>query len=311
MGMGIVMGALCIAIWLVPFWIIATSDKTTGFEKIAWLLAMICLSWFAWVFYFFLEVMMPIIEVSDLAKQYPLPDSKSEKFYAVNGVSLQIEAGEVFGILGPNGAGKTTTLEMLEGLNDIDGGEATIDGINVDKNPYKVKEIIGVQLQANEYFDNVSLEELLTLFGALYNRTIDPLSLLRKVQLEEKAKAKPANLSGGQKQRFSIACALVNDPKVLFLDEPTTGLDPQAKRNLWELVRELNSTGMTIVLTTHNMEEAEELCDRLAIMDQGKIIAEGTPQKLILEHAPEPPEAPLHGDLEDVFLALTGHELRE
>ncbi|MEQ8313644.1 MAG: ABC transporter ATP-binding protein [Gammaproteobacteria bacterium] len=254
---------------------------------------------------------MPIIEVSDLAKQYPLPDSKSEKFYAVNGVSLQIEAGEVFGILGPNGAGKTTTLEMLEGLNDIDGGEATIDGINVDKNPYKVKEIIGVQLQANEYFDNVSLEELLTLFGALYNRTIDPLSLLRKVQLEEKAKAKPANLSGGQKQRFSIACALVNDPKVLFLDEPTTGLDPQAKRNLWELVRELNSTGMTIVLTTHNMEEAEELCDRLAIMDQGKIIAEGTPQKLILEHAPEPPEAPLHGDLEDVFLALTGHELRE
>lgn len=254
---------------------------------------------------------MPIIEVSDLAKQYPLPDNKSEKFFAVNGVSLQIEAGEVFGILGPNGAGKTTTLEMLEGLNDIDGGEATIDGINVDKNPYKVKEIIGVQLQANEYFDNVSLEELLTLFGALYSRTIDPLSLLKKVQLEEKAKAKPANLSGGQKQRFSIACALVNDPKVLFLDEPTTGLDPQAKRNLWELVRELNSTGMTIVLTTHNMEEAEELCDRLAIMDQGKIIAEGTPQKLILEYAPEPPEAPLHGDLEDVFLALTGHELRE
>lgn len=254
---------------------------------------------------------MPIIEVSDLAKQYPLPDNKSEKFYAVNGVSLQIEAGEVFGILGPNGAGKTTTLEMLEGLNDIDGGEATIDGISVADNPYKVKEVIGVQLQANEYFDNVSLEELLTLFGALYNRTIDPIALLKKVQLEEKAKAKPGNLSGGQKQRFSIACALVNDPKVLFLDEPTTGLDPQAKRNLWELVRELNGTGMTIVLTTHNMEEAEELCDRLAIMDKGKIIAEGTPQQLILEYAPEPPEAPLHGDLEDVFLALTGHELRE
>lgn len=254
---------------------------------------------------------MPIIEVSDLAKQYPLPDNKSEKFFAVNGVSLNIDAGEIFGILGPNGAGKTTTLEMLEGLNDIDGGQALIDGVDVSSNPYRVKEIIGVQLQANEYFDNVNLEELLSLFGALYSRDIDPLSLLRKVQLEEKAKAKPANLSGGQKQRFSIACALVNEPKVLFLDEPTTGLDPQAKRNLWELVRNLNSTGMTIVLTTHNMEEAEELCDRLAIMDKGNIIAEGTPQDLILEYAPEAPEAPLHGDLEDVFLALTGHELRE
>ena len=254
---------------------------------------------------------MPIIEVSDLAKQYPLPDNKTEKFFAVNGVSLQIDAGEIFGILGPNGAGKTTTLEMLEGLNDIDGGHALIDGINVAENPFRVKEVIGVQLQANEYFDNVNLEELLGLFGALYDRTIDPMALLAKVQLQEKAKAKPANLSGGQKQRFSIACALVNEPKVLFLDEPTTGLDPQAKRNLWDLVRDLNSTGMTIVLTTHNMEEAEELCDRLAIMDQGKIIAEGTPQELILQHAPEPPEAPLHGNLEDVFLVLTGHGLRE
>ncbi|MCG8414267.1 MAG: ABC transporter ATP-binding protein [Pseudomonadales bacterium] len=255
--------------------------------------------------------MMPIIEVRDLAKQYPLPDNKSEKFFAVNGVSLRIEAGEIFGILGPNGAGKTTTLEMLEGLNDIDGGEAFIDEIDVSQNPYKVKQVIGVQLQANEYFDNVNLEELLGLFGALYDRNIDPMVLLRKVQLEDKAKAKPANLSGGQKQRFSIACALVNEPKVLFLDEPTTGLDPQAKRNLWDLVRDLNNSGMTIVLTTHNMEEAEELCDRIAIMDKGKIIAEGTPQALILEYAPEPPEAPLHGDLEDVFLVLTGHGLRE
>ena len=254
---------------------------------------------------------MPIIEVTDLQKQYPLPGNKSEKFYAVNGVSLAIAQGEIFGILGPNGAGKTTTLEMLEGLNDIDGGVATIDGINVNKNPYQVKQVIGVQLQANEYFDNINLEELLSLFAALYNRTIDPMTLLAKVQLEEKARAKPAYLSGGQKQRFSIACALVNDPKVLFLDEPTTGLDPQAKRNLWELVQDLNASGMTIVLTTHNMEEAEQLCNRIAIMDHGKIIAEGTPQELILEHAPEPPEAPLHGDLEDVFLVLTGHGLRE
>jgi len=254
---------------------------------------------------------MPIIEVTDLQKQYPLPENKSEKFYAVNGVSLAIAQGEIFGILGPNGAGKTTTLEMLEGLNDIDGGVATIDGISVNENPYKVKQVIGVQLQANEYFDNINLEELLSLFAALYNSTIDPMTLLAKVQLEEKARAKPASLSGGQKQRFSIACALVNDPKVLFLDEPTTGLDPQAKRNLWELVQDLNASGMAIVLTTHNMEEAEQLCSRIAIMDHGKIIAEGTPQELILEHAPEPPEAPLHGDLEDVFLVLTGHGLRE
>ena len=189
---------------------------------------------------------MPIIEVCDLQKQYPLPDDKSQKSFAVNGVSLSIGQGEVFGILGPNGAGKTTTLEMIEGLNDIDGGEALIDGISVRTNPYRVKERIGVQLQANEYFDNVSLEELLSLFGALYYRTIDPMALLAKVQLEDKARAKPAALSGGQKQRFSIACALVNEPKVLFLDEPTTGLDPQAKRNLWDLVQGLNEGGMTI-----------------------------------------------------------------
>ena len=254
---------------------------------------------------------MPIIEIKDLAKKYPLPDNKSETFFAVNGISLSIEAGEIYGILGPNGAGKTTTLEMLEGLNDIDGGSATIDGIDVAKEPFKVKQIIGVQLQANEYFDNLSLLELLTLFGALYDRIIDPNDLLAKVHLQEKAQAKPANLSGGQKQRFSIACALVNEPKVLFLDEPTTGLDPQAIRNLWDLVLELNGAGMTIVLTTHNMEEAETLCQRIAIMDHGEVVAEDTPQQLILKHAAEPPEAPLHGNIEDVFLALTGHGLRE
>ena len=254
---------------------------------------------------------MPIIEIENLTKQYPLPDNKAESFYAVNGISLHIDRGEIFGILGPNGAGKTTTLEMLEGLNDIDSGHANIDGIDVKSHPFKVKEIIGVQLQANEYFDNLSLTELLVLFGKLYSRNIDPDALLGKVNLLEKAQAKPENLSGGQKQRFSIACALVNEPKVLFLDEPTTGLDPQAKRNLWDLVRELNESGMTIVLTTHNMEEAETLCQRLAIMDHGKVVAEGTPQELILQHAPEPPAAPLHGNLEDVFLALTGHGLRE
>lgn len=254
---------------------------------------------------------MPIIAIENLCKRYPLPDDRKASFLAVDGVSLSIEEGEIFGILGPNGAGKTTTLEMLEGLNDIDGGSACIDGIDVQSEPYRIKQIIGVQLQANEYFDNLSLVELLVLFGNLYGKEVDALGLLDRVDLRDKAQAKPDKLSGGQKQRFSIACALVNDPRVLFLDEPTTGLDPQAKRNLWDLVRELNSQGMTIVLTTHNMEEAEKLCQRLAIMDHGKVIAEGSPDELILRHAPEPPEAPLHGNLEDVFLALTGHELRE
>ena len=254
---------------------------------------------------------MPIVQVTGLAKKYPKPDKKNDFFFAVNGISLAIEKGQIYGILGPNGAGKTTTLEMIEGLTDIDGGEALVDGINVSTHPYDVKKIIGVQLQANEYFDRLSLVELLALFSNLYGRNDDPVAVLKRVNLAEKANAKPDNLSGGQKQRFSIACALVNEPKVLFLDEPTTGLDPQAKRNLWDLVKKLNAAGMTIVLTTHNMEEAEYLCHRLAIMDHGKIIAEGKPQELILQHAPEPPEAPLHGNLEDVFLTLTGHELRE
>jgi len=232
-------------------------------------------------------------------------------FHAVDSISFNIKAGEVYGLLGPNGAGKTSTLEMLEGMNDIDGGSAIINGLDVSQNSYEVKKIIGVQLQANEYFDRLNLIELLILFGKLYSEEIDPIKLLQGVNLADKANAKPEELSGGQKQRFSIACALVNNPKVLFLDEPTTGLDPQAKRNLWKLIKDLNSDGMTIVLTTHNMEEAEYLCDRIAIMDQGKIVAEDTPQSLILKYAPEPPQAALHGNIEDVFLALTGHELRD
>lgn len=254
---------------------------------------------------------MNIIEVNKLLKTYPKPENKKEFFSAVDGISFNIKEGEIYGILGPNGAGKTSTLEMLEGLNDIDGGSASIDGLDVSTDPFKVKQIIGVQLQSNEYFDRINLSELLILFGKLYSQKTDPLELLGKVDLLDKSKAKPDELSGGQKQRFSIACALVNNPKVLFLDEPTTGLDPQAKRNLWNLVRELNDAGMTIVLTTHNMEEAEYLCNRIAIMDKGQLIAEDTPQKLIMKHASVPPKAPLHGNIEDVFLALTGHELRD
>ena len=226
-------------------------------------------------------------------------------------IKKKLKPGTINGLLGPNGAGKTTTLEMLEGLNDIDGGVALIDGIDVSKEPYKVKSIIGVQLQSNEYFDRLSLSELLVLFGKLYGQESNSEALLSKVNLLDKASAKPDELSGGQKQRFSIACALVHSPEILFLDEPTTGLDPQAKRNVWKLIHNLKDSGMTIVLTTHNMEEAENLCDRIGIMDKGNMIAEDTPQALINKFAPDPPQAPLQGNIEDVFLSLTGHSLRD
>ena len=247
---------------------------------------------------------MNILEVRDLEKSYPDPES-DKKFKAVDGISFTLEEVLIYGILGPNGAGKTTTLEMIEGLTDIDEGYATVKGINVADNPYAVKEIIGVQLQSNEYFDSLSLKELLILFGKLYQNNVDAKSLLNKVDLLEKINSKPEELSGGQKQRFSIACALVNEPKVLFLDEPTTGLDPQAKHNLWELIKELNLSGMTIILTTHNMEEAENLCHKVAIMDKGKIIIEGNPKDLIQKYDQE------DGNLENVFLSLTGKELRD
>lgn len=252
----------------------------------------------------------PIIEAVHLVKAYPVPGGGSLR--AVDDVSFVIEATEVYGILGPNGAGKTTTLEMLEGLKDIDSGHARVDGIDVGQDPWAVKSIIGVQLQAGEYFENLNLTELLDLFAGLYvPRVARPDDLLALVDLSDKYRAKSDELSGGQLQRFSIACALVNEPRVLFLDEPTTGLDPQAKHNLWDLIRSLNEQGMTIVLTTHNMEEAETLCNRIAIMDHGKIVAEDTPQALIAQHAPEPPAAPTQGNIEDVFLALTGHGLRD
>ena len=254
---------------------------------------------------------MSIIKANNLVKTYKDSTDSNKYIKAVDGVSLSINAGEIYGILGPNGAGKTTTLEMLEGLKDIDEGTALINSINVSINPYQVKQVIGVQLQANEYFDNMSLYELLNLFSALYSLSNDPMELLNKVNLADKANAKTNELSGGQKQRFSIACALVNNPLVLFLDEPTTGLDPQAKRSLWDLVLDLNKIGMTIVLTTHNMEEAQILCQRIAIMDYGKIIAEDTPQNLILQYAPDKQKEIISGNMEDVFIALTGHGLRD
>ena len=251
--------------------------------------------------------MAALIKVKDLKKTYDDVD-------VVKGVSFEVKKGEVFGILGPNGAGKTTTLEMMEGLKSIDGGSAIINSVDVAKAPYAVKEMIGIQLQSSSFFERLHLLELLHLFSDLYVETKDARALLREVDLEEKAKAQVKQLSGGQKQRFSIAAALVNDPVALFLDEPTTGLDPQARRNLWELVKQIKNAGKTVIITTHYMDEAEYLCDRIAIMDEGKIIALDTPNKLIealLKRGFKPRQHVEPATLEDVFIDLTGKELRD
>jgi ABC-2 type transport system ATP-binding protein len=249
----------------------------------------------------------PIIVAKDLRKRYGT-------LQAVDGVSFEVAEGEVFGILGPNGAGKTTTLEMIEGMRPIDSGSAIVDGIDVSADPRGVKARIGIQLQASSFFDELNLLELLNLFGHLYDREVDAMALLAQVELTEKARSQVRTLSGGQKQRFSIASALVNEPRVLFLDEPTTGLDPQARRHLWGLVREISASGHTVVLTTHYMEEAEELCDRVAIMDRGKIVALDPPDRLIdalIGRGFKKARVERLASLEDVFLDLTGHELRE
>lgn len=248
-----------------------------------------------------------ILSVKNVKKKYG-------DYEAVRGVSFEVKPGEVFGILGPNGAGKTSTLEMIEGLRDITGGTITLDGINVAQDPYGVKRIIGVQLQDSAFFENCSLVELLVAFAAMYGQRCDPMELLKKVDLVDKAKSYPEQLSGGQRQRFSIAVALVHEPKALFLDEPTTGLDPQARRHLWDLVQEIRKDGVTVILTTHYMEEAQVLCDRIAIMDEGKIVALDTPQKLIsalLGRGFKPHVEVQKATLEDVFIDLTGKELRD
>jgi len=248
------------------------------------------------------------IRVKDLKKDYG--DLK-----AVRGVSFEVYDKEVFGILGPNGAGKTTTLEMMEGLKDIDGGDIEIAGLDVEKNKDKIKKIIGVQLQSSAFFDHLSLSEIISLYASFYGREVDPVKILDRVDLEDKKNAMADNLSGGQKQRLSIAVALVNDPQVLFLDEPSTGLDPQARRNLWELINSLrHEDKKTIILTTHYMEEADFLCDRVAIMDMGKIVAIDKPAKLIdnlLKKGFKKKVEVKPATLEDVFIDLTGKTLRE
>jgi ABC-2 type transport system ATP-binding protein len=248
-----------------------------------------------------------IIEVKELVKKYG-------DFTAVNGISFDVYENEIFGLLGPNGAGKSTTLEIIETLRDKTSGKVFVDGFDLDKDPEAIKKVIGVQLQSSGYYPGLNLTELIALFCGLYNQDADPKELLALFNLEDKAKAKFKELSGGQKQRFSIATTLINKPKIIFLDEPTTGLDPQARRNLWDLIQEVRSKGTTVVITTHYMDEAEFLCDRCAIVDSGRVIALDSPDALIdqlvasgFERKKEVKKA----NLEDVFIHMTGKELRE
>ena len=248
-----------------------------------------------------------IISIKDLVKNYG-------SFKAVKGISFDVYEGEIFGLLGPNGAGKSTTLEIIETLREKTSGKVIVNGIDLDKQPDEIKKIIGVQLQSSGYYPNLNLTELIELFNGMYNRKMPPMHLLELVNLKDKAKAKFKELSGGQKQRFSVATTLINDPKIVFLDEPTTGLDPQARRNLWELIKKIRDKGTTVILTTHYMDEAEKLCDRVAIIDSGEIVALSTPDTLIDELVSsgfERPKEMKKANLEDVFIHLTGHSLRE
>lgn len=248
-----------------------------------------------------------IIQVKNLVKNYG-------NFKAVKGISFDVFDGEIFGLLGPNGAGKSTTLEIIETLREKTSGEVIVRGFDLDKQPGEIKKIIGVQLQTSGYYPGLKLTELIKLFCGLYNRYVDPLELLELVNLQDKARSKYKELSGGQKQRFSVATTLINEPRIIFLDEPTTGLDPQARRSLWELIKNIRTRGTTVIITTHYMDEAEVLCDRVAIIDSGKIVALNSPDKLIDELVAsgfEKPKEVKQANLEDVFINLTGHSLRE
>jgi len=248
-----------------------------------------------------------IISVSNLVKNYG-------DFKAVKSISFDVYEGEIFGLLGPNGAGKSTTLEIIETLRSKTSGQIIVDGIDLDKDPSSIKKMIGVQLQTSGFYPGLNLVELIKLFGGLYNREVDPMALLKKVNLVDKAIHKSKELSGGQKQRFSIATTLITNPKIIFLDEPTTGLDPQARRNLWDLIKEIRDNGTTVIITTHYMDEAEQLCDRIAIMDEGRIIKLDSPDKMIdelVDSGFDRPKQVKAANLEDVFIHLTGKEMRD
>jgi len=248
-----------------------------------------------------------MISVKDLVKNYG-------DFNAVKGISFDVYENEIFGLLGPNGAGKSTTLEIIETLRKKTSGTVLVNGIDLDQHPERIKGIIGVQLQSSSYYPGLNLVQLIDLFAGLYNQSVDAHQLLKSVNLLEKARSQYKELSGGQKQRFSVATTLINKPKVIFLDEPTTGLDPQARRNLWELIKEIKAGGTKVIITTHYMDEAEYLCDRIAIIDSGNIVALATPDQLVddlvasgFERIREVKKA----NLEDVFIHLTGKSLRE
>jgi ABC-2 type transport system ATP-binding protein len=248
-----------------------------------------------------------IISVKNLTKKYG-------NFVAVSNISFDVFEGEIFGLLGPNGAGKSTTLEIIETLRTKTSGSVTVAGFDLDTQANEIKKIIGVQLQSSGFYPGLNLVELIHLFCGLYNEEVNALELLERVNLKDKAKAKFKELSGGQKQRFSIATTLINKPKIIFLDEPTTGLDPQARRNLWDLIQTIRKTGTTIIITTHYMDEAELLCDRVAIIDHGKIITIDAPDTLIdnlVSSGFEKPKVVKNANLEDVFINLTGHAIRE
>lgn len=248
-----------------------------------------------------------IIKVENLVKKY-------KSFEAVKGISFEVIEGEIFGLLGPNGAGKSTTLEIIETLKKKTSGKVVVDGYDVNENSYEIKKIIGVQLQSAGYYPNLKLYELINMFAGLYNQKVDPMQLLEKMDLKDKSHNYYKELSGGQKQRFSLATTLINNPKIIFLDEPTTGLDPQARRNLWQLIKEIRKNGTTVIITTHYMDEAEILCDRVAIIDSGKIISIATPEELIeqlLATGFEKEKEMKKANLEDVFIHFTGRQLRE
>ncbi len=223
--------------------------------------------------------MTPAIRCTNLFKRY---DGRPP-VEAVRGLDLTIESGECFGLLGPNGAGKTTTIEILEGLSQATSGDVEVFGMRWGRDDAAIKERMGISLQETRLSDKLTVRETVTLFRSFYRRGLEPDEVIRQVSLEEKATARVGKLSGGQRQRLAVACALVGDPDLLLLDEPTTGLDPQSRRQLWDLIRVFRTTGRTVLLTTHYMDEAERLCDRVAVIDHGKVIALGSPRELIAE----------------------------
>lgn len=250
----------------------------------------------------------PALRVQGLRKAY-------DDVVAVDGLDLQVHAGECFGLLGPNGAGKTTTIEICEGLLPADSGNVEVLGRRWESDARDLRELLGIQLQETQLSEKLTVDETLTLFQSFYRNARDIGEVIDQVELDEKRHSRVGALSGGQKQRLAVACALVGDPQLLFLDEPTTGLDPQSRRQMWELISMFQAEGRTILLTTHYMEEAERLCDRVAIVDHGHVIALGTPQDLMesLDPSQLPPPAPrkTSATLEDVFISLTGRTLQD